>query len=356
MPSNVYSQRGQQSGIDTMPGLYRGRVEYNKDPHKIGRVRVRIPTLHGVPGDDKCLEFDKLPWASPCTPFACGTDYGTFVVPEVGSYVWVMFEAGDTSRPVYIGSMHATDCQHAYPMGTMDSSKDPCTKKYKQSKGEWVRPAYRNEVPQDAIGDSEEFPVSVLYKSPKGATIEIDEEDENETMSFMDRLGQILTFICPVTFNSNNYNSSRRGKGRADKGTNLDTESVSVQSKALVLLKGARDQFLRLVSKKGACRSELVSKDEGNSVSGLGLESGKKRTILFSSKENNACYIEQDSSGNTMELVVIIGGQVQSRITLGSSISLWSTGSITSSPYNPPQGGSLPWEDQKDEDSLINKS
>lgn len=339
-----------------MPGLYRGRVEYNKDPYKIGRVRVRIPTLHGVPGTANALEFNELPWASPCTPFACGVDYGTFVVPEVGSYVWIMFEAGDTSRPVYIGSMHATDSQHAYPMGTMDASKDPCSKRYVESKGEWVRPAGRNEVPQEAIGDNEETPVSVLYKSPKGATMEIDEEDEKESMSFIDRIGQVLTFLSPVTTKSNNYNSSRRGKGRADRGTNLDTEGVSLQKKAVVLLKGARDQFLRLVSKKGECRSELISKDTGDSVSGVGLESGNKRTILFSSAGGNICYIEQKSSGGVMELVVVTGGQVTSRITLGSSISLWSTGSITSNPFQPPQGGGLPWSDQEDEKSLIDKS
>jgi hypothetical protein len=31
-------------------GFYRGRVEYSRDPLKIGRVKIRVPDLHGDPG------------------------------------------------------------------------------------------------------------------------------------------------------------------------------------------------------------------------------------------------------------------------------------------------------------------
>lgn len=73
-------------------GKYRGRVVGNDDPEKRGRLKVVVPQV---------LENVEM-WALPCVPFA-GKDMGFFTMPENGTGVWVEFEAGDPSFPIYSG-------------------------------------------------------------------------------------------------------------------------------------------------------------------------------------------------------------------------------------------------------------
>lgn len=356
MPNaTVLGRNYRMNSTDPLPGLYRARVEYNKDDKQLGRVRVRIPQCHGIANAKGALSFDQLPWAMPCSPFNCGIDYGSFVVPEVGSYVWVMFESGDPTRPVYMGSMYALDSQTNHMMGTMDPEKDPCTRKYGASKGEWVRPAYHNETPVGSFPRDDttyEPSVSTIYKSPKGATIEIDETDEHESLTLIDRMGQIISLVSPFTVSANEFNKSRRRGRRVDdydRGEPLDTEDVSFMQKAVIIIRGARNQFLRLVSKLGGCKSELVSKDKDNSASVLSLNSGEKQTLLLSSSDGNACYLILDSKSSEISLVMEEQCKIVSKITIGKSIKLWSTGDIESYRYEDPVDSEFSWVDTEDE-------
>ena len=73
-------------------GKYRGQVTDNADPTDRGRVKVRIPSVLG----------DNDVWAMPCVPYA-GAGVGFYCMPEPGTNVWVEFEAGDSSFPVWTG-------------------------------------------------------------------------------------------------------------------------------------------------------------------------------------------------------------------------------------------------------------
>ncbi|MCZ4513030.1 phage baseplate assembly protein V [Streptomyces sp. ActVer] len=75
------------------PGKFRGRVIDNNDPLHIGRITVEVPD---VLGDEPST------WALPCLPFT-GPEAGQFVVPPPGAGVWVEFEQGDPSFPVWTG-------------------------------------------------------------------------------------------------------------------------------------------------------------------------------------------------------------------------------------------------------------
>src|SRR4051812_18838318 len=83
------------SGRDTAThfGKYRGTVRDNTDPRKQGRIKVQVPEILG--------EVDSG-WALPCVPYA-GDKTGAYHVPPVGAGVWVEFEAGDVSRPIWTG-------------------------------------------------------------------------------------------------------------------------------------------------------------------------------------------------------------------------------------------------------------
>jgi hypothetical protein len=74
-------------------GKYRGLVIANVDPEQIGRVMVQVPDVLGpIPSS----------WAMPCVP-AAGTQAGCFIVPPMGSQVWVEFEQGDPDYPIWSG-------------------------------------------------------------------------------------------------------------------------------------------------------------------------------------------------------------------------------------------------------------
>jgi hypothetical protein len=74
-------------------GKFRGTVIENIDPEQIGRVIVEVPDVLGL---------SPSTWAMPCVP-AAGLQSGVFVVPPLGSQVWVEFEQGDSNYPIWTG-------------------------------------------------------------------------------------------------------------------------------------------------------------------------------------------------------------------------------------------------------------
>lgn len=102
-------------------GVYRAIVEAlpgsDGDDHpELGRVRVRIPSIHGEVED-----VQLLPWARPCTLGAfSGDSRGTFNLPDLGDIIWVMFEAGNYQYPVYLGG---TTSSHSLSAETVMENK-----------------------------------------------------------------------------------------------------------------------------------------------------------------------------------------------------------------------------------------
>jgi len=74
-------------------GKYRGIVRDNTDPRGMGRIRALVPEV---------LDDQLSPWAMPCVPYA-GNGEGQHTIPPVEAGVWIEFEAGDPSRPVWTG-------------------------------------------------------------------------------------------------------------------------------------------------------------------------------------------------------------------------------------------------------------
>ena len=73
-------------------GKYRGQVTDNADPLGNGRLQVRVPQVLG----------DVSVWAQPCVPYA-GPQLGWYTTPEIDTGVWVEFEAGAPSYPIWTG-------------------------------------------------------------------------------------------------------------------------------------------------------------------------------------------------------------------------------------------------------------
>ena len=72
-------------------GKYRGTVsEVNAD----GRIKAYVPAVLG--------DAQTTGWCLPCVPYA-GDQAGIAFLPEEGAGVWIEFEGGDVSFPIWVG-------------------------------------------------------------------------------------------------------------------------------------------------------------------------------------------------------------------------------------------------------------
>ena len=77
-------------------GKYRGTVLQNVDPEQRGRLQIMVPDV---------LSLLPSTWAEACVPLAgpTGPPMGVYMVPPIGTGVWVEFEYGDPDRPIWVG-------------------------------------------------------------------------------------------------------------------------------------------------------------------------------------------------------------------------------------------------------------
>lgn len=74
-------------------GKYRGTVINNIDPEQRGRIMAMVPDVLGITPSS---------WALPCVPMA-GKQQGVFMIPQMGSGVWIEFEQGNPDYPIWVG-------------------------------------------------------------------------------------------------------------------------------------------------------------------------------------------------------------------------------------------------------------
>jgi hypothetical protein len=118
------------------PGLYLAQVETVEDQ---GYLQVSVPSIADQ------AKPDLFVWARPCFP------YGHFFMPEKGDKVWLAFENGDPTAPVWLGVW--------YPQG---------------------------KVPQEAQASP---PVKRVIRSAKGHLVILDDTDGSEQLVLQDKGG-----------------------------------------------------------------------------------------------------------------------------------------------------------------------
>ena len=89
---------GSGEGPQRYYGKYRGTVLINIDPLQIGRIIAQVPDVLGETPSS---------WAMPCVP-AAGIQGGCFIVPPIGSQVWMEFEQGNPDFPIWTGGFWGT--------------------------------------------------------------------------------------------------------------------------------------------------------------------------------------------------------------------------------------------------------
>lgn len=79
-------------------GKYRAVVSSNEDPLGLHRLLTRVAAVPGA----------EMAWALPCVPYA-GPDVGLVCLPPIGAHVWIEFENGDPTFPIWTGCFWAPD-------------------------------------------------------------------------------------------------------------------------------------------------------------------------------------------------------------------------------------------------------
>ena len=136
-------------------GKYRGIVRDNQDPQDMGRIQALVPEV---------LDDQVSPWALPCAPYA-GDGVGQFMVPAVDAAVWIEFEAGDPSRPLWTGGWWG---QGQVPSNNQGSPATPPLKIIRTDQGLMV-----------SMDDD-------------GQVIDVSDEDGSNLLKIEVRQGQIL--------------------------------------------------------------------------------------------------------------------------------------------------------------------
>lgn len=75
-------------------GTYRGFVIDTRDPDNLGRLKLNVPQISA--------KNIMQTWAWP-RGLVASKDFGEFIIPPKGSMVWVSFENGDPSHPLWEG-------------------------------------------------------------------------------------------------------------------------------------------------------------------------------------------------------------------------------------------------------------
>ncbi|HMS82449.1 MAG TPA: phage baseplate assembly protein V [Nitrospira sp.] len=133
-------------------GKYRGVVVDNADPEKLGRLKVKVPS---VLGSDVVTG-----WATPCVPYGGAANQGFLFIPEVDAGVWVEFEEGDLEFPIWVGTY-------------------------------WTKPGGDSELtkPNDSDGteqgDVQDPPTRKIIKTLKGHTIQFEDKDDEEMVTIV---------------------------------------------------------------------------------------------------------------------------------------------------------------------------
>jgi type VI secretion system secreted protein VgrG len=257
-------------------GKYRGYVHDVSDPEGRGRIRAIVPRLLG--------ETTPTGWALPAAPYA-GPDQGLFTVPDLGAGVWMEFEEGDLSKPIWSGLWWGSPTDG--DIGTPDST----ARQRVPSTGQEARTP---ETPQHEYPREAAEPKVRILKSATGHHIVLDDRPEHERIEIHDSKGNRLILspegLDRIMSNERTLNKGSRS-AQVDGDDVLDlsgkqTETVGgrhkrvVKNDATIEVKGnlvekiGGTSFVRTVDSKGTTISvggqltESVSGASDRTVSG----------------------------------------------------------------------------------------
>lgn len=253
--TSVYNKK------DKFYGLWRGVIEYNLDPLKQGRCKIRIVDIHGT---ETSVEPLDLPWALPKHAVGGYHDGGSYLVPPVGATVWVEFEKGDPRFPVYDGTIlkNTTTPREFLTHTTQDKTVLPANRPI--SMGTWNAPV-GPETPIEAMATPYDPTTGILFKSVKGHTLLWEERDGFERVRMIDQAGQEIRLSTPLLATATAGNALQRGTDSTLDGDSLPYSDMAGASKIEVV--GTGGQGVTILAAADSESIEILSNDPSSRLS-----------------------------------------------------------------------------------------
>lgn len=282
------------------PLFYRGVVEDNEDPEKLGRLKVRIFGIHS--DDDGECPTDSLPWAEMAVSLNHGfiSGVGYSYVPLKGTYVWVFLDCGNEDKPVVFAACPGISTQKdsgsfsdpdgTYPLderlNESDYNRLARNDKVSETDIEISLKAHNDKgVPTatggswnepETLNSSGAYPTNTVLETKSGHTIQVDDTDSNERIHVFHKTGSYVE-IRPngdVTIHSIN-DKYEIVEGTENRHTFIDSnETINANATRIV----------------GLNNDEIIGVDETRTI-------GNNQTITIG---NN----QQITIGNNRQLVV----------------------------------------------------
>ena len=283
-------------------GKYRGYVHENQDPQGLGRVRAILPRLLGNDAPTG--------WALPCAPFA-GPDQGFFNVPEVGTGVWVEFEGGDLSHPIWTGMWwgRPTESQAADPRSTARQHSGDETEVPRHTP---PRPAAQQ--PQNASHQVR------IWKSASGHQVVLDDSADAGRLELRDRQGN------RIILDQQGYTQAT-GSERVNIQGSRDS-TISGQD----TLKVTRAQTVDTGPRKDTVRGNLTKTVNGTLEESAGGGRYRRRAGRKSTYIKVTGKLEEEIRGSVERTVTGAGKESYTGgygLTSGRGLSLTSLGSVS---------------------------
>ena len=188
--------------------IYRGVIEDNNDPLKMGCCRIRVWGIHTEakePTPTNGIPTEELPWAEPAMGLFEGSisGFGAWCVPLQGSHVFLFFEAGNILQPRYFATVPGitkekpnsnngfSDPSDTYPTDTRLGESDF----HRLSRGESTKTIVdhkNNNLDEDIVkadgktwnepksAYAAEYPHNIVFTTHSGITIELDNTPAEE--------------------------------------------------------------------------------------------------------------------------------------------------------------------------------
>jgi len=172
---------GEMIKDDRYYGLYVGEVIDIDDPEDWGRLKVRIFEVYGTETE---TPDEAIPWAYEIERFGGTYDSGSRTPYMLRSTVGVIFERGNPIHPLVVGGIPKKPLPTWVYRGAYSSAVPT-----------WTPPTDFTEIPKEARSDNTKF---VVWKTPKGASIIVEEGDLEEYVRIIDRAGQVIEMKSPA--------------------------------------------------------------------------------------------------------------------------------------------------------------
>lgn len=259
--------------------IYKGVIEDNNDPLKIGRVRVRVLGVHSH--DKNLVPIDTLPWCS-CVK---SLDFGGFTsgkgvssVPVTGTWVFCVSENSDLTRFIVLGGIagvngHILDADVGF--------KDPL--------GIYPKEEYKGKSDHNLLNVSNYLNNHVI-ETPSGHLIEV---NDNGHIKITHTVGSYIQILPDGTINVEakkdlNINVVGNSNITTAGNTTIDTAGTN-------LIKSGGDTTVQASGNINATCSELSVNSSGNANVMAG-GTGKFKSSGLMTIEGSAVMIKGGST------------------------------------------------------------